>query len=74
MPASSCAVSACVILPLLVWWTHHDCLALVLNDVTGPANLIASTQAQEHELVGRVYRILVFWRQRGELPLGGHTG
>lgn len=35
--------------------THHDSLALVLDNMTGSANFVASTKTEEHELVSRVY-------------------
>ena len=54
------------------WTTHHDRLALVLNDMAGPTDLISASQTQEHELVGRVDRIFVDGRHGGELPFRRH--
>ena len=51
---------------------HHDCLALVLKDVAGPADLVAASQAQEHQLVSRVYGLHVLWLHGRMLPLGRH--
>ena len=54
--------------------THHDCLALVLDDVAGPANLVAAAQGQEHKLIGRVDGLIGYsccCHGRG-LPLGSH--
>lgn len=53
--------------------THHDRLALVLDDVTGPADLVAAAQAEEHQLIGRIDWLLRHGRcHRGRLPLGSH--
>jgi hypothetical protein len=53
--------------------THHDCLALVLDDVARPANLVAAAQGQEHQLIGRVDGLLGHGCCHGRgLPLGSH--
>lgn len=74
MPASSCCCSqrgagrawgdlCCA---------YHDGLALVLEDVAGAADLVATAQAQEHELVGGVYGLDVVGLHGGVLALGRH--
>lgn len=55
---------------------YHDRLALVLNDMTRPANLVAASQADKLELVGGIYAIVCFrcgGVQVAELPLGCHV-
>lgn len=37
---------------------YHDRFALVLDYVTGPPNLIAAAEAQEHEFISWIYRFL----------------
>jgi hypothetical protein len=51
---------------------HHDSLALVLEDVAGAADFIAAAEAEEHELVGRVYGVVILGAHGRELPFGGH--
>jgi hypothetical protein len=51
---------------------HHDSLALVLEDVARAADFIAATEAEEHELVGRVYGVVILGAHGRELPFGGH--
>lgn len=43
--------------------TYHDRLSLVLDDVTRPPDLVAPSEAEEHELIRRVYWL--FRRGRG---------
>lgn len=53
--------------------TYHDCLSLVLDNMTGPANLVATAQAQEHQLIGGIDWLLGRSRcHRRGLPLGSH--
>lgn len=53
---------------------YHDRLALVLNDMTRAADLVAASQTQEHELIRGIDRL---FRDRSgiqgrSLPLGRH--
>lgn len=52
--------------------THHDCLALVLEDVAGASNLVTAAQAQEHQLIGWVYGLNIFRLHCRMLSLGSH--
>ena len=51
---------------------YHDSLALVLDDVTRPSHLVSAAKAEEHELIGWVYRVLLLRCGRVELALGRH--
>jgi hypothetical protein len=48
--------------------TYHDRLALVLYDVARSSNLVAAAQAQEHELVRGIYRVVIVGAQCIVLP------
>lgn len=37
---------------------HHDRLALVLDDMTRTPDLVTASQAQEHQLVRRIHRLI----------------
>lgn len=51
----------------------HDSLSLVLDDVTGAADLVAAAETEEHELVGGVDGLLGYGRGHGGgLALGRH--
>lgn len=53
--------------------SYHHSLALVLNDVTRTANLVATTKAEELQLISWIDGLFGFGnRHRGGLPLGGH--
>jgi len=55
-------------------WTHHDCLPLVLDDMAWSADFIAATETEEHQLVGRVDRLLWGGGHLRGLPFGSHPG
>jgi hypothetical protein len=65
--------SAFCTLSLKLACTYHDCLALVLENVAGTANLVATTQAQEHQLISWVYGLDVLGLHRRMLSLGRHV-
>jgi hypothetical protein len=51
---------------------HHDSLALVLEDVARATDFIAAAEAEEHELVGGIYGVVVLGPHGRELPFGRH--
>ena len=55
-----------------VVYAHHDSLALVLDDVTRAADFVTTAETEEHELIRRVYRVIVLWRHRRCLSLCRH--
>jgi hypothetical protein len=41
--------------------TYHDCLAFVLQNMAGPTNLLAASQAREDELIRRIDWLVIFF-------------
>lgn len=73
MPASNYTRSASQKSFKYVLVAHHDRLALILEDVTGAANLVAASQAQEHQLIGWIYRLYIPRLHSRMLPFGSHV-
>jgi hypothetical protein len=53
-------------------YAHHYCLALVLEDVAGPTDLISASQAQKHQLISWVDGFHILRLHGRVLPLRRH--